>query len=212
MIDIYLDYKKGLLKNKLGIKDQELFNKAQADFSSLRTRELLEDKNASISIEYYRYIHYHMFQDLFDWAGAYRTINIEKYEMPLGGLSVKYADYNDIDATMNALFDEIRNTDISSLTENHKLEYIADIMVKLWACHPFRDGNTRTVIIFVCNYCKKVGIDIDQTLLINNCAYVRNSLVAAAFRDDELEVIPNKSYLHRIMRDMMGIEEKEKTR
>lgn len=35
-------------------------------------------------------IHYHLFSEIYDWAGSFRTVNIYKNEKVLNGLSVEY--------------------------------------------------------------------------------------------------------------------------
>ena len=68
------------------------------------------------------------------------------------------------------------------------------------------NGNTRTTILFVYKYLQKNGIDINKDIFKDNSEYVRNSFVAAAFEDAEIDVYANKSYLLRIIRDSLDLE------
>lgn len=47
-------------------------------------------------MRHYLAFHRYIFQDLYDWAGEPRKMNIVKEEPALGGLSVEYTDYPDI--------------------------------------------------------------------------------------------------------------------
>lgn len=212
MRDIYYDDDNQVLKNKLGITNEEKLNKAQADFTILRTKELLDNDSIGIDENSLRFIHYHMFQDLFDWAGCYRKLNIEKPERVLNGFSIEYEDYQNIDKRIKEIFVNDQEIDLNRFNDQEKLLYISDLMINIWKCHPFRDGNTRTVIIFICNYCKKKGLEIKDDLLLNNCGYVRSSLVAASFSHKALERVPKKEYLYRIMEDMLNVKKEIKVK
>ena len=62
---------------------------------------------------------------------------------------------------------------------------LCDSLAKIWKIHPFREGNTRTVITFCCQFADEVGISLDRKLFENNSQYMRTALVAynAYFRD-----------------------------
>lgn len=76
-------------------------------------------------------------------------------------------------------------------------------MAELWKVHPFREGNTRTIITFCCHYAEKEGFPIDTDLLKDNSDYVRNALVAASAVFHDLGDKSNPEYLVRIIKDAM---------
>ena len=39
-------------------------------------------------------------------------------------------------------------------------------MADLWSIHPFREGNTRTIITFCCFYAEKEGFPLDISIAI----------------------------------------------
>jgi cell filamentation protein len=69
--------------------------------------------------------------------------------------------------------------------------------------HPFREGNTRAVTHFCCQYADKHGILIDDSLFAENSAYLRNALVAASAFFDDLGDKSKPEYLRRIVFDAM---------
>ncbi len=74
----------------------------------------------------------------------------------------------------------------------------------MWKVHPFREGNTRTIITFVCDFADEHGFKINRSLLEKNSVYLRTSLVAAnaVFKD-----IGDKSqiqYLYKIILDAIA--------
>jgi cell filamentation protein len=102
---------------------------------------------------------------LYDFAGEYRTINIEKSEMILGGLTVKYGDYQTISNDIKNIIDRAQNTDVDKFSEDEKISYIANLMTELWKIHSFREGITRCVIIFICKYLESLGIGFNNKVL-----------------------------------------------
>ena len=68
-----------VLINKLNIKDKnELFN-AEIELTSIRLKELEEAPiEGSFDFTHLKQIHRYIFQDLYDWAGHERTVEIGK--------------------------------------------------------------------------------------------------------------------------------------
>jgi len=78
-------------------------------------------------------------------------------------------------------------------------------MALLWKIHPFREGNTRTVINFCCDMARKNGILIKRELFEENSLYVRNALVAANAIFKDIGDKSNCEYLQRIVFDAMNV-------
>ena len=201
MIDFYFDSKNNVLKNKLNITDYDKFKKAENHFFDLGLKHLQNSKYFSMEPEYMHDVHRILFNDMYDWAGQYRLIDIERYEIALGGLSVQYSPYKEITCDVDETFLNIQKVKLSDLSMDEKLNYIIDVAVKLWHVHPFRDCNTRTLIAFINQYCSSSSLSIRVDLLKTNLDYFRRSLVAASFEDEELGVKANKEYVLKIMSD-----------
>ena len=68
-----------VLKNKLDIKDQELFERVERSISSIRLCELHEKPiKGNFDFNHLSKIHKHIFKDVYDWAGKPRTEEISK--------------------------------------------------------------------------------------------------------------------------------------
>jgi Protein involved in cell division len=204
MIDIYYDFENKVLKNKLDITNSNDLEKAESDILSIKIREIEEQKKFELSEKYFRYIHKYLFENLYDFAGAYRKINIEKSEMILGGLTVKYGNHEKIIDDIKNIIEDIKKTDLDKLSKKDKINHIIDLMINLWKVHPFREGNTRCVVIFICKYLESLGIKFNNQIFKENAAYVRKSLVAASFEDEELGILANKEYLLEVIKDMIN--------
>ena len=75
-------------------------------------------------------------------------------------------------------------------------------MADLWKVHPFREGNTRTTVTFICQFAESKGLPLDRELFEQNAAYLRSALVAATaiFRDGDFRKF---DYLIRIVKDSL---------
>lgn len=105
MRDIYLYDDCPVLINKLGIKEQKRLDDAEADYVSYRLRELaIHPLKGDYSYQHLLQMHFTIFQDLYEWAGTQRKLNIYKEEPVLGGLSVEYSDTLDIAKDAQQMF------------------------------------------------------------------------------------------------------------
>lgn len=202
MRDPYLYEGESVLINKLGIHDQELLDDAEADYVSLRLRDIAQnplvgDYHTNHFLEMHRFI----FQDLYDWAGEVRKISIYKEEDVLGGMSIEYSDPFDIVSDLHHVLADMRNKNWKAMDVDELTDEFSDIMAKLWKIHPFREGNTRVTITFCCQFIDDIGRTINRKLFENNSRYVRTALVAynATFSDGNN--FSKKEYLRRIVKD-----------
>lgn len=140
MKDIYLYDCINVLRNKLNIMDEKELETVEADFLLYRILEL-ENLNIGekIDVEYLKQIHFYLFQDIYEWAGEFREIDIEKYERTLNGLSVKYIEFSKIENELNSIFEFINKNDINKMNKKELAEYVTDIVSNIWKVHPFRE-------------------------------------------------------------------------
>lgn len=208
MRDPYLYEDVNVLRNKLNIKDQEVLDGAEADYVSLRLKELVMNPlKGDYHTEHFLEMHKNIFQDLYDWAGVPRTISIYKEEDVLGGMSVEYSDPFDIISDLHFALENMRSKDWDlSKREKAALDF-CDSLAQIWKVHPFREGNTRTAITFCCQYVDELGFNINRELFENNARYVRTALVAYnAFFSDGKD-FRKKEYLERIVFDSFGVQQ-----
>ncbi|HEY5054638.1 MAG TPA: Fic family protein, partial [Acidobacteriaceae bacterium] len=91
---------------------------------------------------HYRSVHRHLFQDVYEWAGQYRTVRMAK-----GSNTFCYPE--NIPAQMDLLFRSIREGEaFADLSRDPFLNEIARFLAELNAIHPFREGNGRTQLSF----------------------------------------------------------------
>lgn len=205
MKDPYLYPNTEILINKFDIKDITELNSLEADFTSSRLKDIIQNGiKGDFNLEHLLKFHYTIFQDIHDWAGKTRIIDIEKPEPALGGISIEYSKFENIKSDIASVLSKMKSIKWNELNNDEKASIFSKYMSDLWKVHPFREGNTRTIITFCCCYAEKESFPLDTDLLKDNSDYVRNALVAATAVFHDLGNRSNIEYLIRIIKDAIG--------
>lgn len=204
MIDPYVYPGTDILKNVLNIKDRQGLDDAEADYVSLRLRELAETPLlGEYDVTHVAKMHEYIFQDIFEWAGKFRTINMEKEEPALGGLSIEYSDKDDIECDLDKALQKMSSRQWTLLSLDEKVKCFSEDLAAIWKVHGFREGNTRLAVTFCCQFIEAQGVPINRTIFEKHSAYVRTSLVAYTAVFHDLGDLSKKEYLERIIKDSL---------
>ena len=95
MNDPYV-YKNGTLKNKFNISDYKKLKQLESDLVFLNLIDVDSVYKGTFDSQLIKDIHNHIFKDIYEWAGEYRTVPIIKEEIVLPGYSIPYSYYNNI--------------------------------------------------------------------------------------------------------------------
>ena len=143
----------GMLENKLGINSSVELAKEEERISKKKAVLLFENgildnleagKTASLMA-----IHKALFEDIYDFAGKIRTVNIAKGNFRFAPLMYLEAALPNIDNMPQSTFDEI-----------------IEKYVEMNIAHPFREGNGRATRIWLdCILKKEIGKVIDWSLV-----------------------------------------------
>jgi len=129
-------------------------------------------------------------------------VTIEKQEAVLGYMSIEYAKPHEIEYKVNAILQNLNDEKWQNLSLDNQAEALSTGLAELWKVHPFREGNTRTTITFICQFADSKELPLDRTLFEQNAAYLRSALVAATaiFPDGDFR---KPEYLLRIVKDSL---------
>ena len=138
-----------VLKNKLGIDDSADLARKEEKISKKKAVELFEtgllDKMEAGKFSSLKAIHKYLFEDIYDFAGEIRNINISKGNFRFAPLMYLDAALENIDKMPQSDFDEI-----------------IEKYVEMNIAHPFREGNGRSTRIWLDLILKKeIGQVID---------------------------------------------------
>ena len=196
MADCYLYDDVSVLRNKLGIRDDKTLDLIEAEQSRANMMLLYERGFSDFSPKGLCEIHKTLFGDIYEWAGQFRVINVEKREKLLGGRSVWYSNDEDIPRDLDTAFQELCSRDWERMPRAEFVRSLARCFPKIWKVHPFREGNTRSVVMMLTFFAEHYGYYMDQDLMAASAGYVRDSFVMASIGEySEFE------HLERILLD-----------
>lgn len=139
------------LKNKLGLRDAAQLEAFELEMTTLRASEALP--RGKFDAIHYRRVHRHLFQDVYSWAGKYRTVRTAK-----GGNPFCYPEY--IDGEMTKLFATLPVASREGGSD-HFIAEAARFLGELNAIHPFREGNGRSQLAFMDMLGNHAGFPLD---------------------------------------------------
>lgn len=131
-----------VLVNLLNIRDPDELAEAEAEFTAerYRTYEALQLSPTDFSFEHLQHLHHHLFQDLYEWAGKPRVIDISKG-------TTRFCTCSRIQPEAKKLFSTIPA--LINLNNQHDLvTQVADLYCEMNILHPFREGNGRVQRFF----------------------------------------------------------------
>lgn len=186
-------------EQKKDINHKEL----ECDFVSMRIVELLDQDNFELSVDYLKYIHKYLFQDVYEFAGEFRKIDFSKHEKILNNDSVAYGDSKTLTESLEydiSLEKEKKYKDMSIV---EVIKNITDFTSNIWQVHPFREGNTRTTAVFLEKYLISSGYNVDNSLFKDKSVYFRNALVRSNYFNNYLNIKEDKSYLIKFYENLL---------
>jgi cell filamentation protein len=146
-----------VLKNRLNLISQHELDAFEADAVTQRGLEPLPQ--GRFTPTHFRAVHRHLFQDVYPWAGRYRTVRISK-----GGSMFCYPE--NIASQLQSLFEWLGHQNrLSELDNNSFSEVGAHFLSELNAIHAFREGNGRAQMALFAMLANSVGHRLNLSLL-----------------------------------------------
>lgn len=126
------------LRNNYGITDDKELGQQERFATRARGNEVARI-SFPLTADGYRSLHKHLFQDVYEWAGKDRTVDIAK-----GGARFAHAAY--VSNSLDAVFRDLNGKDnLRALSREEFFDRLGNHINELNAVHPFRDGNGRTM-------------------------------------------------------------------
>ena len=166
-----------VLRNKAEITNAEDLDAYEGELSTLRSIEILENPLAGqFDLAHLQRIHLSLFQDVYDWAGKIRTVDISR------GKS-RFANVRFIESAANDIFNKLaRENCLKGLDSKSLSKRLAHYLSEINALHPFREGNGRVQRIFISQLGQSAGYQLDYSDLEQEQIYRAMEL---AFNGDE---------------------------
>lgn len=180
MADPYVYEGTNILINSKGIKEQSKLDEFESTMANLALTKLYKSNPEISSVFSIFGIHKTLFEKVYAWAGEKRTINIYKQEEVLAGLSVEYSKAEQIEFDLRKIDKEYSKTNWEYLSKEKIIEKVVEFSSAIWQVHPFREGNTRTVAVFIFFLMKKLNLELNTRFIAEHAKFFRNSLVLAS--------------------------------
>lgn len=158
-VDPYLDPETGLLRNKVGARTKVALEEAEGDLSFACLIQLMDHPvKPTGDLDELRSIHRHLFQDVYDWAGELRTVDIRKnvegaqFFLPVS-MIVRAAGY--AERELHA------DNHLRGMSRDQFIDRLAYHYDQFNYVHPFREGNGRTQRVFWNRVARDAGWQLD---------------------------------------------------
>lgn len=134
---IYCYPKSDVLKNKMGIRDMRQLRLLEKRLTMLRILELVEKPiQGKFDLKHLQSIHKYIFQDIYEWAGKIRKVDIAKGNM--------FCNVKFIGSQAEEIFGKLKEENyLQGLDEKEISIRLAYYFSEINALHPFREGNGR---------------------------------------------------------------------
>ena len=145
---IYCYKGSNVLINKLNIHDNKILKQAEekivaAKLFILRQNTMIKN----FDVNHFKGIHKFLFEDIYPFAGKFRTENIAK-----GFFS--FAEWEFIEDELSNLLKKLNaSNNLKNLKRDEFVKSIAYYLSELNVLHPFREGNGRTIREFIRELC-----------------------------------------------------------
>lgn len=152
------------LRNLFDERDPVVLARLEYVESAERQRELMAGEVAirrTFDAAHVRAIHRHLFQDVFEWAGQYRTVDLTK------GVGRGFAEVRggEIDRYLSDVRRLVAGTAWERLDRDDFGERAAQVFAYLNQAHPFREGNGRTSKVFMEHVAERSRFTLDYALV-----------------------------------------------
>ena len=178
-------------------------NEMECDFVSTRIVELLQEDNFELSVDYLKYVHKYLFQDVYKLAGNFRTVDFSKPEIILNTDSVAYGDSRTLKESLEYDISLEKEKNYKDMSIVEVINNVTKFSSNIWQVHPFREGNTRTTALFIEKYLISLGYNVDNTLFKDKSVYFRNALVRSNYFNNELGIKEDSSYLIKFYENLL---------
>ncbi|GHV15569.1 hypothetical protein FACS1894219_12520 [Clostridia bacterium] len=172
-----------VLINKFGITDENELRCAE--------HEITQEANATwerkplistFDFKHYKSIHKFLFEELYEWAGQIRDVDIAKK-------GTKFCPHNEIENRADSIFTRLQKLNYyKDMPRNIFINEIVDFYISTNDLHPFREGNGRTQRLFLAQLSRNAGYNLDFANVDTDELMIATIQSAQGLRDGLLQI------------------------
>lgn len=178
-------------------------DKEEADRVSANIAKILSSRTFSFNTNGYISTHRRVFEGVFKHAGKIRDYDISKKEWVLDGDSVSYLNWEDLRRALDYDIEQEKNFSYKGLSSDSIIVHLAKFTSGLWQIHAFCEGNTRTTAVFLIQYLRSIGFNVNNDMFARHSWYFRNALVRANYKNVQKGIDYTPVYLERFFRNLL---------
>ena len=178
-------------------------DKNEADKASRNIKKILSVKTVDFTANGFISLHRRIFEGVFKHAGKLRDYDITKKEWVLEGDTVNYLNWEDLRRALDFDIKQEREFSYKGLSQDDLIVHITSFVSGLWQIHAFGEGNTRTTAVFIIQYLRSIGFDVENDLFAKHSWYFRNALVRANYKNAVKGIDYSPIYLERFFRNLL---------
>lgn len=170
-----------VLVNKLDIRDADLLAEAEAAFAATAA-ESIQFSGPPYSLQYLCRIHRQLFEEVYDWAGEIRRVDVSKG-------TTRFCTAARIEPEADRIFADLdRAGSFVGLDRPELVRRAAALYDDLNVIHPFREGNGRAQRMFFEHLILSCGFEISW-LGVEATEWINACVAAYSGNGSELEAI-----------------------
>lgn len=168
MADPYLQSDGLTLVNKVGITDDpQLLAEMEAIHVAARELEIrgtgYPDRQG---VDLLKAIHRHLYQDVYEWAGEFRQVNLSKQAFIQSDDATTFSHPSRLTLELGQLFERLAAQDnLKNLSPALFVERLTPHFIALNHIHPFREGNGRTQTLFWRKIARDAGHELSFSVI-----------------------------------------------
>ena len=190
-----------------GLKEDDFFE--EADKVSSRIVKILCEPSFNFSVSYLISIHKYLFDGLYEFAGKIRDYDITKREWVLDGDTVTYGPAYILDKSLEYDFEHEKAFNYDNPLSYDTIKHVSSFVSETWQLHPFGEGNTRTIAVFIIKYLRHLGYKEMGKPFFKCSRYFRDALVRANYNNIPKGVHATLEYLELFFRNLLLGEDNE---
>ena len=181
MPDPYLYPNTNVLINKFDIQDAKRLSEVENDLVYIKLFEA-DDFMQDLSFDTagLKALHHYLFEDIYEFAGQMRTVNIAKGNFRFAPVMYLHPALESIDQMPQSTFDEI-----------------IEKYVEMNVAHPFREGNGRSTRIWLDSILKKELHQVVDWSRVDKSDYLM-AMERSPVKDLEIKVLLHKALTEQI--------------
>lgn len=145
-----------VLVNKLGIQNQAQLDENETLIVGVKSLQFeLAPFPEPLDFNYYKKLHRFLFDELYEWAGTVRSIDLSKQR-------TRFCPVREIESLAGRMFSRIEQMDfLCGLPREDFIAELTDFYSSVNYLHPFREGNGRTQRLYFRQLAQRAGYKLD---------------------------------------------------